>query len=867
MVLSQIQELASGFEGCEKKVEIDFFVPAGGPDLRAIPRDAIDAFLSLAKCTVISTKHNEHFNSYLLSESSLFIFPSKIILKTCGTTLLLKSVGAILAAAKAIGATPDFLQFSRSNFIFPSKQHFPHRAFSEETDYLNKLLGMEGDAFILGPLQGPRWHLYIVDFNRVDAAQYKQQTCELIMFNLDREVMKQFYQLQTEGAEGAAAASAAAAGSAPMDESKEDKILCNSAGQGFANIDGEGTRTGAEATKRSGIDLLLPGSDIDGFLFSPCGYSCNGLLKDTYFTIHITPEPECSFVSFETNYNTPSFTALVNLVTKTFKPGSFCMSLFVDEESLIADSRKGIDWNNIAGYTAKATTHHVFQAGYNATCAHYELAQPASVEKGSAAFGVAASSAASALKPMQHPLDGLVGPASYETIASLPAQQIGTLAKDAARTYVEFETPLDEKEMEAEEIAAASETPRGEGEVVSTSSSAWLNACAQGVVARHQPEQSFVLVNLGQLTSRFHTWATRFPRVQPFLSVGDWGLDAGMLCVLSALGCGFAFNSGAGLSHVIAAGVPASRLMFEREFLASAQLRAARDQHVEFFTVHSKSELNQVLINHPKAKLLLRVHVKDSATHSALAAEVEEITKLAAEATALGLTVAGVRLQTVSSVSLASLKATILALQAPFKASLSTSYSFDVLDLGSALNELSEAECAQIVALLDQTFTDGSVRYHANATTFLEQRTHTLYLNVLAKEAAAAGTANGDAAAAAAAGAKRKAGELSVNTASTDFVYHVSTALAPPSNGAQAKVSAIKPRAGAALHSSSLAALPSAPGAPSPPVGCLVAELSVGDWLAVQESAAWCPSSFLAPHSNVKGQYPEPLTYYVFGQQ
>lgn len=81
---------------CEKKVEIDFRLRDAGRDLRAIPRATIDAFLTLAKCTVISTKHNDKFDSYLLSESSLFIYPTKIILKTCGTTMLLKSVGPIL---------------------------------------------------------------------------------------------------------------------------------------------------------------------------------------------------------------------------------------------------------------------------------------------------------------------------------------------------------------------------------------------------------------------------------------------------------------------------------------------------------------------------------------------------------------------------------------------------------------------------------------------------------------------------------------------------------------------------------------------------------------------------------------------------
>lgn len=860
MVFGAIQELASGFEGCEKKVEIDFRVAEGGPDLRAIPRAQIDAFLALAKCTVISTRKNAFFDSYLLSESSLFIYPTKILLKTCGTTLLLKSVGAILAAARGVGAVPDFLQFSRSNFIFPSKQHFPHRAFSEETDYLNKLLGKEGDAFILGPLHGPRWHLYIVDFNEVDAAAYKQQTCELIMFNLDPVIMKQFYERKEKAeaeAKPAEGASASASAAAPMEEVKEDQIK-NSSGQGYANLNGEGSKNGDDATHRSGIDLLLPGSDIDGFLFSPCGYSCNGLLNDTYFTIHITPEPECSFVSFETNYNTPSFTHLVNLVTSTFRPGSFCLSLFVDEESLISDSRKGLEWGKIAGYTAKATTHHVFQAGYNATCAHYDLIQPNPVA-GSASFGVAVSSAASALKHAAHPLDGLVGPASYGTIATLPAQQIKTLAKDAARTYVEFENPLEEKEMDE----PAPETPRTEGEAPSTSSSAWLNACAQGVIARHQPEQSFVLVDLGQLTSRFHMWASRFERIQPFLSVGDWGLDTGMLCVLSALGCGFAFSSGAGLSHVVAAGVPASRLMFEREFLTSAQLRASRDQNVEFLTCHSQSEMSQILIQHPKAKLLLRVHPKSEQepTHSALAANIEQVTELTAAATALGLTVVGVRVHTAGGLPASVVRATLDALKAPFKASASTSYSFDVLDFGSALNDLSESESAEILALIEDGRFADTVRYHANATTFLEQRTHTLYLNVLAKEGSAKAAANG--ANGAAAGSKRKSDSLSVSVPS-DFVYHVSTALAPPATHQHAKVAAVKPRPGAALHPSSLLALSSVSN-PSAPVGCLVAELAVGDWLAVQESAAWLPSSFLAPHAQVKGQQPEPATFYVFG--
>ena len=37
--------------------------------------------------------------------------------------------------------------------------------------------------------------------------------------------------------------------------------------------------TGPEATVMSGIDQLIPGANIDEFLFEPCGYSMNGYIR------------------------------------------------------------------------------------------------------------------------------------------------------------------------------------------------------------------------------------------------------------------------------------------------------------------------------------------------------------------------------------------------------------------------------------------------------------------------------------------------------------------------------------------------------------------------------------------------------------
>lgn len=136
----------------------------------------------------------------------------------------------------------------------------------------------------------------------------------------------------------------------------------------------------------SGIRDLIPGSVIDATMFNPCGYSMNGMktdvrgapaiicasislviiidqakqgsaisldwfffkfiffsntvLQGTYWTIHITPEPEFSYVSFETNLSQTSYDDLIRKVVDIFKPGKFVTTLFVNQVSASYDKRE-----------------------------------------------------------------------------------------------------------------------------------------------------------------------------------------------------------------------------------------------------------------------------------------------------------------------------------------------------------------------------------------------------------------------------------------------------------------------------------------------------------------------------------------------
>lgn len=114
------------FEGSEKRIEIDF-AHAPGADtaangLRSMARPQLDAILDMAACCIVSARHGKDFDAYVLSESSLFVYGRKAILKTCGTTKLLAAVPALIDAASAAGLEPCRAKYSRASYLFPEQQ-------------------------------------------------------------------------------------------------------------------------------------------------------------------------------------------------------------------------------------------------------------------------------------------------------------------------------------------------------------------------------------------------------------------------------------------------------------------------------------------------------------------------------------------------------------------------------------------------------------------------------------------------------------------------------------------------------------------------------------------------------------------------
>ncbi len=121
-------------------------------------REQLDLLCLKAKCTILHSVSNSYLDAYVLSESSLFIYKHRLVMKTCGTTTLLRCLSHLLEFADALGLELTWVGYSRKNLLYPTAQLWPHSNFGDEIRYIDtheKLqFRLEGNGHILGPITG-----------------------------------------------------------------------------------------------------------------------------------------------------------------------------------------------------------------------------------------------------------------------------------------------------------------------------------------------------------------------------------------------------------------------------------------------------------------------------------------------------------------------------------------------------------------------------------------------------------------------------------------------------------------------------------------------------------------------------------------
>jgi S-adenosylmethionine decarboxylase len=308
---------STSFEGPEKKLEIIFLSPQ--PEMRSNHDRRWDKVAEASGSKIISKISGTYMDAYLLSESSLFVWEDAILMITCGQTSLVNALPEILKLIDK--SNVRFIFYERKNFLFPREQPSDF-----EQDVSRILEFFPGKSYRLGPANHD--HLHVFYWASPEAVTQPDATLQILMKNLDPSVMKFFSQ--------------------------------------------EHIKTAEQAGKNSGLYGLCPRNKMisDDYLFSPYGYSLNGISDKNYFTVHVTPQTICSYASFETNIIEENYSQVIRDVTSIFRPAKFSLVLTTSMEHSFVLLHSTVK-NVLPGYTLTERSMYGFDSGYTVTFLNY----------------------------------------------------------------------------------------------------------------------------------------------------------------------------------------------------------------------------------------------------------------------------------------------------------------------------------------------------------------------------------------------------------------------------------------------------------------------------------------------------------------
>ena len=306
------------FEGAEKKAQI--YVDTEQISLlNDIDEQFWQALVHCCNAQILSCITNQECKAFLLSESSLFVWHDRLLILTCGETQLVNSIEYFI---EHIGKNKiKQLTYQRKNEYFA---HAQPSCFGDDIKKLSKHL--KGNIYRFGELDGHHNYLFTYDHNFIAIAENKSY--EYIAYQISNTASKL---LTTSGI------------------------------------------SAQEIRQFLGLESLLPGFLIDDFVFSPYGYSLNAIKNGRYLTIHITPQSNSSYISFESNIDLMTVAPLLNEIIKplTFDLLSYNEFDFINKTQQISNTQQ---------YVSKTLVQKKLPNGYQVNFANFILPQTNFIE-------------------------------------------------------------------------------------------------------------------------------------------------------------------------------------------------------------------------------------------------------------------------------------------------------------------------------------------------------------------------------------------------------------------------------------------------------------------------------------------------------
>jgi len=262
---------------------------------------------------------------------------------------------------------------------------------------------------------------------------------------------------------------------------------------------------------------------------------------------------------------------------------------------------------------------------------------------------------------------------------------------------------------------------------------------------KNQGDDSFMIVDVGDIIRQYNKWKKMLPRITPFYAI-KCNPSTIVLDLLHKLGCSFDCASKNEISRVISIGVDPDRIIFANPCKMITQIKYARANDIDLLTFDSSHELYKIKLYHPNARLLLRLKVDDSKSmckfNSKFGVELEEVLPILTLARQLDIDVCGVSFHVGSGCRDAQVYHSALEICSQvFQISADdVQKPMNTVDIGGGFPGIDVGEiqfetiCDVINTAIDEFFPDPNIRLIAEPGRYFVSSSHTLVVSIINKK-------------------------------------------------------------------------------------------------------------------------------------
>jgi ornithine decarboxylase len=258
-------------------------------------------------------------------------------------------------------------------------------------------------------------------------------------------------------------------------------------------------------------------------------------------------------------------------------------------------------------------------------------------------------------------------------------------------------------------------------------------------------EQSFIVVDLGDVIRQFFKWKKNLPRITPYYAIKCNPCPI-IIELLNKLGCCFDCASQQEILKTINLGIDPKNIIFANPCKPVDFIKFSRSNDVDLLVIDSSYELYKIKLYHPEASLLVRIQTDDSKSlckfNCKFGVELDEVKEILELGKILNLNIIGVSFHVGSGCEDAHVYNTALHdCKKVFEIASSLDIHMNLIDIGGGFpgtddgKVLFETMAEVINKSIDELFKDrNDIMFIAEPGRYFVSSSHTIVCSIINKK-------------------------------------------------------------------------------------------------------------------------------------